>query len=78
MKVITSAKRNTAMGYNKMHQKLFYYGRNTIVPRLVKLWNLILCVHATSPNNWKYADIAPQPKPGRNNSEKTDQLVSIS
>ena len=78
MRCIITANKNTAMGFDKIHQKLIYYGRHTISPFLCKLWNYIYVKHATSPTIWKYANISPIPKPGRDNSiVKNNRPISL-
>ena len=78
MKVISSSKLNTAMGCDQIHQKLIHYAKDVIVPYLTNLWNLIYCIHAVAPQCWKYANIIPLPKPGRDNSiPKNNRPVSL-
>ena len=78
MNSISNSKVNTAMGFDLIHQKLIYYGRNIIVPYLTQLWNLSFITHQRSPRCWKYADINPIPKPGRDTSiPKNNRPISL-
>ena len=74
---INTSNRNSAMGIDKIHQKLVYFAKHEIAPYLVKLWNYIYIIHSKSPEIWKYSDIFPIPKPGEIivSLKTTDQLV---
>ena len=78
MNAVSNSKVNTAMGFDLIHQKLIYLGRETIVPYLTVLWNLTFYVHQRSPRCWKFADINPIPKPGRDTSiPKNNRPISL-
>ena len=77
-KIIHNANKNTAMGYDFIHQKLISYGKHVIVPFLTLLFNTIYCIYATAPDIWKYTNITPIPKPGRDNSlVKNNRPISL-
>ena len=76
--VINGSNRNTAMGVDKIHAKLIYFAEHQLAPYLVKLWNYIYIVHSESPIIWKFTDIFPVPKPGRDNSiTKNNRPISL-
>ena len=77
-KVISDANQNTAMGYDFIHQKLISYGKDIIIPFITLLFNTVYCIYAQAPDIWKYTNITPIPKPGKDNSlVKNNRPISL-
>ena len=78
IRTINTANKNSAMGIDRVHMKLIYFAKNQISPHLCKLWNYMYVIHGRSPYSWKFSDIFPIPKPGRDNSiTKNNRPISL-
>ena len=57
---------------------MLYYAKQQLAPYLCKLWNYIYIIHGKAPFEWKFSDIYPIPKPGRDNSiTKNNRPISL-
>ena len=68
MHVIDNLNLKSAMAFDFIHFKLISIAKFELIYYLTKLFNLIYCVHATTPYCWRFGEITPIPKPGRPSS----------